>query len=161
MCLLQRKHLHEFPNSILHVEPVALNRTTVVQYSVKQCLANYSEPSRQFSWTLFRRRSCRGVNFRGRPGHLCMMVALPSFLKFCDTFLLQYFDWYVKLCWSSCSPHLFCVKKLFPVLDFVAFLFHGELLLTAWNRKGFSLSRQGKFIYRAHTQGNLKCFTVS
>ncbi len=46
-------------------------------------VTNNKEP-----WTLnlISRRSWRGVNFRGRPGHLCEMVAVPSFLNVCTTF---------------------------------------------------------------------------
>ncbi len=43
-------------------------------------LDNCSELACRFSSTLLiRRRSWRGVNFLGRPGRLCEMVAVPSF----------------------------------------------------------------------------------
>ncbi len=50
-------------------------------------LDNCSELACRFSSTLLiRRRSWRGVNFRGRPGRLCEMVAVPSFSNVCTTF---------------------------------------------------------------------------
>ncbi len=50
-------------------------------------LDNCSELACRFSSTLLiRRRSWRGVNFRGRSGRLCEMVAVPSFLNVFTTF---------------------------------------------------------------------------
>ncbi len=89
-------------------------------------LDNCSELACRFSSTLLiRRRSWRGVNFRGWSERLCEMVAVPSFLNVCTTFatvfwliskaLLKLFTcgWIlVKLdiCSLKCSfaPETFC-----------------------------------------------------
>ncbi len=62
-------------------------REIVTPVWLSTSLDNCSELACRFSSTLLiRRRSWRGVNFRGRPGRLCEMVAVPSFLNVCTTF---------------------------------------------------------------------------
>ncbi len=64
-----------------------LSREIVTPVWLYTSLDNCSELACRFSSTLLiRRRSWRGVNFRGRPGRLCEMVAVPSFLNVCTTF---------------------------------------------------------------------------
>ncbi len=65
----------------------AVLREMVTPVWLSTSLDNCSELACRFSSTLLiRRRSWRGVNFRGRPGRLCEMVAVPSFLNVCTTF---------------------------------------------------------------------------
>ncbi len=64
-----------------------VSREIVTPVWLSTSLDNCSEIACRFSSTLLiRRRSWRGVNFRGRPGRLCEMVAVPSFLNVCTTF---------------------------------------------------------------------------
>ncbi|ROJ25429.1 Glutamate receptor 4 [Anabarilius grahami] len=64
-----------------------VSREIVTPVWLSTSLDNCSELACRFSSTLLiRRRSCRGVNFRGRPGRLCEMVVVPSFYNFCTTF---------------------------------------------------------------------------
>ncbi len=56
-----------------------VSREIVTPVWLSTSLDNCSKLACRFSSTLLiRRRSCRGVNFRGRPGRLCEMVAVPS-----------------------------------------------------------------------------------
>ena len=69
-----------------HVRRI-VSRETVTLVWFSTSLDNCSELACRFSSTLLiRRRSCWGVNVCGRPGRLCEMVAVPSFLRFCATF---------------------------------------------------------------------------
>ncbi len=64
-----------------------VSREIVTQVWLSTSLDNCSELACRFSSTLLIRRcSWRGVNFRGRPGCLCEMVAVSSFLNVCTTF---------------------------------------------------------------------------
>ncbi|XP_060758817.1 G1/S-specific cyclin-D2-like isoform X2 [Neoarius graeffei] len=83
---------HDFIEHILRKLPLPKDRVMLIRKHAQTFIAlcatdNCSELACRFSSTLLiRRRSCRGVNFRGRPGRFCEMVAVPSFLNFCTTF---------------------------------------------------------------------------